>query len=264
MRKWMQIVALVIIFSGTIILLVLAQEQESETAMHPPDIQIEVQDGIALLTESEVQEELRMNRFYEEEMQKSELKIPAIEAFLKAMNEVKTAHVYTDIGSDWYVEVQTRRPVARIMLNNKDDFYLDNDYAIMDLSHYARPKTLAFTGLEGVFDEGVHYSEIINNDSLKTKYKLDEIYRISSYVCNDAFYNAQIVQVHYTADDGFIMIPRVGRQNIVFGEALSDEMVRQKFQKLSTFYDEVIPYEGWGKYKSINLKFENQIVAKKK
>lgn len=264
MKKWLQIIALLLIFSGTIVLLIVGHQQEGDMKMNAPHIQIEVQDGIALLTETEVAEELKMNRFYDKEMTKNDLKIPAIESFLNEMNEVKTAHVYTDIGSEWYVEVQTRRPVARIMLNNNDDFYLDNENKIMDLSHYARPKTLAFTGLEAVFDEDVHYGEIINNDSLKTKYKLDEIYRISSYVCNSAFYDAQIVQVHYTADDGFIMIPRVGQQEIVFGDAQSDEMVRQKFQKLTTFYDEVIPYEGWGRYKSINLKFENQIVAKKK
>src|SRR5690554_7700331 len=72
----------------------------------------------------------------------------------------------------------------------------------MRLSPYAKPKILAFTGLEQLISVEMGYDEIINNDSLKTKSKMDQIYRISNYVCNDAFYNAQIVQVHYTKKDG--------------------------------------------------------------
>src|SRR5690554_2439196 len=134
----------------------------------------------------------------------------------------------------------------------------------MRLSPYAKPKILAFTGLEQLISVEMGYDEIINNDSLKTKSKMDQIYRISNYVCNDAFYDAQIVQVHYTKNDGFVLIPRVGDNKIIFGSANSDEMVSNKFEKLTTFYDEVIPYEGWDKYESINLKFKGQIVAKKK
>ncbi|HEU0226151.1 MAG TPA: hypothetical protein VFQ86_00280, partial [Arachidicoccus soli] len=86
---------------------------------------------------------------------------------------------------------------------------------------------------------------------------------ISMYVCKDTFYNAQIEQVYYTDSTGFVLVPRVGEQKIIFGDAISDNMVKKKFKKLSIFYKDVIPFEGWEKYKTINLEFNDQIVATK-
>mgnify|MGYP007057105283 CR=1 FL=1 len=59
MKKWMQIIALLLIFSGTIVLLIVGHQQEGDMKMNAPHIQIEVQDGIALLTENEVAAEYR-------------------------------------------------------------------------------------------------------------------------------------------------------------------------------------------------------------
>ncbi|HZH87521.1 MAG TPA: hypothetical protein VFD77_09395 [Brumimicrobium sp.] len=264
MKKFLKIALLVIILGGTVFILIAANQKVSEQHMEKPIIDLTVQDEIALLTENELLNELYVLRLFQDSMKKSDLKITEIEAYLEGMNEVLSAHVYMELDERWHIDVRTRRPIARVIANEIDDFYIDNDYKLMRLSPYAKPKILAFTGLEQLISVEMGYDEIINNDSLKTKLKMDQIYRISSYVCNDAFYNAQIVQVHYTKTDGFVLIPRVGDHKIVFGAAESDEMVEDKFRKLTTFYDEVIPYEGWNKYESINLKFKDQIVAKKK
>ncbi|WP_146194150.1 cell division protein FtsQ/DivIB [Brumimicrobium oceani] len=264
MMKFLKIALLVFIFGGTVFLLIAANEKIADQRLQKPIIELTVQDGISLLTEEELLNELRVLHLFRDSLQKSELKIDAIEGYLEGMNEVLTADVYVQLDNKWHIDVKTRRPIARLIAQGVDDFYIDNDYELMRLSPYAKPKILAFTGLEQLISPKLGYNQIINNDSLKTICKMDQIYRISNYVCNDAFYNAQIVQVHYTKEDGFVMIPRVGEQKIIFGAADSDEMVADKFKKLTTFYEEVIPYEGWSKYESINLKFKDQIVAKKK
>lgn len=264
MIKILKIALLVLIFGGTVFLLIAANEKIAEQRLESPIIELDVQDGISLLTEEEILNELRVLHLFRDSLPKSEIKIEEIEGYLEGMNEVLKADVYMQLDNKWHIDVKTRRPIARVIANLVDDFYIDNDYQLMRLSPYAKPKILAFTGLEQLISNKMGYDEIINNDSLKTICKMDQIYRISSYVCNDAFYNAQIVQVHYTKEDGFVMIPRVGEHKIIFGAAESDEMVADKFKKLTTFYDEVIPYEGWNKYESINLRFKDQIVAKKK
>lgn len=264
MIKFLKIALLVFIFGGTVFLLIAANQKIAEQRLESPVIELNVQDGITLLTAEELLNELRVLQLFRDSLPKSELKIDEIERYLEGMNEVLKADVYMQLDNKWHIDVKTRRPIARVMANHLADFYIDNDYQLMKLSPYAKPKILAFTGLEQLISSKMGYDEIINNDSLKTICKMDQIYRISKYVCNDAFYNAQIVQVHYTKEDGFVMIPRVGEHRIIFGAAESDEMVADKFKKLTTFYDEVIPYEGWSKYESINLKFKDQIVAKKK
>ena len=264
MKKWLKIALGVVFTIGVIVLLVSANQSNNSKVLQKPIIDLEVQNGVPLITESELLRVLKTNRLYRDGILKSELDVLKIERFLDSLNEVQSADVFLSLGNQWYIKVKTKLPIARVVMNNKNDFYIDSRESLMHLSPYSKPKILAFTGMEAVFEDQFDIDRIINNDSLKTIFKLDEIYRISSYVCNDAFYDAQIVQVHYDSEEGFILIPRVGEHTIIFGSADSEEQVKQKFEKLTTFYEEVIPYEGWSKYKSINLKFENQIVAKKK
>ena len=111
-----------------------------------------------------------------------------------------------------------------------------------------------FTG--EIFDrqKSISVDEIINNDSLISIRKLDDIYRISDYVCNDPLFHSLIGQVHLEKNGDFILVPLVGDQRIV----------SEKFEKLRIFYKQAIPYEGWNTYKEISLKYEDQIVCKKK
>jgi len=73
-----------------------------------------------------------------------------------------------------------------------------------------------------------------------------------------------IGQIHLKHNGDFFLIPQVGGQKIVFGTAFSDLEGEEKFRKLKVFYKEAIPYEGWNTYEEISLKYNKQIVCKKK
>lgn len=264
MKKILKIILLVILLIGTVYLLVSANNMAGDQRLNSPTIELNVQDGISLLTEQELLNELYTHHLFSEQIKKSDFNPFAVESYLENMNEVLTADVFVGLGNDWNIDVTTRRPIARIVVKGMKSFYIDSNYDLMKLSPYSKPRILMFTGMDDFYNPEMAFEKIINNDSLKTKLMLDQIYHISKYVCSDAFYNAQIVQVHYDKKEGFILIPKVGDQRIIFGAAKTVEEVNDKFQKLTTFYGEVVPYEGWNKYKSINLKFKDQIVAKKK
>ncbi|EKD31744.1 MAG: hypothetical protein ACD_77C00260G0001, partial [uncultured bacterium] len=55
--------------------------------------------------------------------------------------------------------------------------------------------------------------------------------------------------------------PRVGQQEIMFGRP---DDVEVKFEKLLSFYKNIIPNEGWEKYKVVDLQYNNQIVCVKR
>jgi cell division protein FtsQ len=56
------------------------------------------------------------------------------------------------------------------------------------------------------------------------------------------------------------MVPRVGNQKIILGSA---DSLQTKFRNLLVFYKKAIPKVGWDTYKTINLKYANQIVCEK-
>ena len=179
------------------------------------------------------------------------------------MEEVKTVRVYKNIGKSWNIDVELRNPIARIFTLSQKAYYLDDEGYTIGRSSLHTAHVLIFSGFITEIMEKASVKEIINNDSLKSIRKLDDIYRISNYVCNDSLMNALIGQVYLEKNGDFILIPLVGRQTILFGSANSDNAVADKFNRLKVFYKEGMPHEGWGKYNTIIVKYEGQIVCRK-
>lgn len=263
-KKALSILFWTLFFVGTITLWLQARAYQNNKELDPPNLQFSIQDGIVLLTEEELMDKLRLNNFYWDGITRNELNVKELEHFIAELNEIEKVDVFLNLNNEWNIKALIRRPYVRILFKSGNSFYIDQHGIPMLVSKNARPRILTLTGVESLGFGEHQLTEIINNDSLITKSKLCDSYYISKYVCNSAFYDALIVQMHYSKEDGFILIPRIGGHKIIFGSAASMEEVETKFEKLTIFYQDVIPYEGWGKYKSINLKFENQIVAKKK
>ncbi len=80
---------------------------------------------------------------------------------------------------------------------------------------------------------------------------------------NDKFWSSEIVQiVAHEAADGDLkleLIPRSGDHTIIFGGPYD---IEKRLDNIKTFYREVLPNEGWDKFKSINVEYKNQIVCK--
>ena len=128
--------------------------------------------------------------------------------------------------------------------------------------HTAR--VLVFSGaIDEPYNPRIHCG-FINNGTLKSSRKIDQIYHISNYVCNDPLMHRLIGQVFLDPSGDFILIPMLGDQQIIFGAARSDKEVADKFERLKHFYKEALPHEGWNKYKEISVKYEGQIVCRKK
>lgn len=85
-----------------------------------------------------------------------------------------------------------------------------------------------------------------------------------SRVRNDEFWGAEVVQfVTSTIRSGEIslqLIPRSGDFIIEFGTLADSEA---KLARLKTFYDKGLSRIGWGVYKSIDVRYDKQVICKK-
>ena len=84
---------------------------------------------------------------------------------------------------------------------------------------------------------------------------------MAQYLRTDDLWNAQIEQIHVTANQEIELIPRVGDHVIVLGRPGN---YAQKFDRLQTFYKKALDQVGWDRYSRINIDYTNQVVATKK
>jgi cell division protein FtsQ len=264
MKKWLKISLWISFGILVFVLMSMVKNAQEEAVVDKPNIIIHVNGENAFLTESELYIRLKRKGLIYNGQIYSKLGVNKVEKYLLSMSEIKSAKVFTNIGSKWTIEVEIRKPIARIFNKFGESFYLDELGFTMVPSSLYTARVVVVTGdiPDRLNSESVE--EIINNPLLKSNRKLDDLYRISHYVCSDQLLQALIGQIHRKPNGDFVLIPQVGGQKIIFGSAFTDQEVREKFRKLKVFYENAIPYEGWNKYDEISLKYDKQIVCKKK
>jgi cell division protein FtsQ len=264
MKKWIQLSIWVIGTIAVFTLLSLAGKNQRDKPLGKPTIDLHVNGEHALLTEDELMERLKRGGYLFIGQTKENLHIHEMERFIKKMSEVKDVKVYSLVGDAWGIDVQIRRPIARIYNIFNESFYLDEDGCVMQTSVHHSARVVAINGFIKDRQHSPSVNEIINNNSLKSNRKLDDLYIISKYVCNDPILQSLIGQIHVLKNGELLLVPLIGDQVILFGAVTTESDVKKKFDKLKIFYKEALPYEGWNKYESINLKFSNQIVCRTK
>jgi cell division protein FtsQ len=128
-------------------------------------------------------------------------------------------------------------------------FYIDSNIRVLPLSDKFSARLPVFTGYA-------------NNPGFLSKADsalLTDVKSLSIALQSDSFLMAMIDQVDITLQRRFEMIPKIGNQLIVFGNA---EDIAAKFEKLKLFYKNVITKSGFSKYSIIDLQYKNQVVAK--
>jgi cell division protein FtsQ len=164
---------------------------------------------------------------------------------------IKSAELFFDNNEILQVTVQEREPIARVFSTTGTTFYIDDELAMLPLSEKFSARLPVFTNFPS--DKSI----LAKADSNL----LGSIKTISLAVQKDSFSMAMIDQIDITPQRLFVMMPKIGNQLIVFGDAAD---VDAKLQKLKLFYKEVMVKAGWNNYSVINVQYKNQVVAKRK
>ncbi len=161
---------------------------------------------------------------------------------------VKNAELYFDNNNCLKVSVEEREPIARLFTVTGNTFYIDSSCMMLPLSNKFSARLPVFTGFTS--DAKI----LAKNDSAL----LCSIKNMSIKILADTFLMAMIDQIDVNANRSFELIPKLGKQRIIFGDATD---VNSKFDKLKLFYKAVITQSGWNRYSTINLQYKNQVVA---
>lgn len=180
----------------------------------------------------------------------SDINTTRLESKLIKQNQLSEAKVYNDLMGNIYIKIKQREPILRLYRYNGVSYYIDKSGVKFSLSNnYTAHVPIA---------NGNIFERFNPNDTVYS-FVAKELYKIATYVDKKPFWKAQIEQIFVTRDNEFIIIPKVGNHQIIFGDAND---IENKFEKLFVFYKEGLSRVGWNKYKNIDVRFDKQIVCK--
>lgn len=214
------------------------------------DVKVYIPGNQYFIDKQEVENILKLSSTLLVGRKLDKINIHDLESKLKANPFVAYAKVYADMDGIIWIEVIQRQPIMRIMTQFDQDFYVDENGFKLPLSNNFTANVLAANGyIDEPFAGRV--------DTLRTPLAKD-IFKTINFIRKDALWNAQIAQVYVTADHEIELIPRVGNQRILLGNA---DSLETKFHNLMVFYKQALPQVGWDAYKQINIKYSNQIIG---
>ena len=163
-----------------------------------------------------------------------------------------SADAFVDAEEVVHLEIKQREPILRIMDKDGQQYYLDQEGVWMKRSDHFTARVLVATGNIPPYDPEFLSAEGNN---------LRSVFELTEKILKDEFLENLIGQIHVGREGEVQMVPIVGDQRIILG---SIEDLDDKIFRLKTFYQEAMSRMGWNKYKTINLKFKNQVVCKKR
>jgi cell division protein FtsQ len=173
-----------------------------------------------------------------------------METVLRRNSWIRDAQLYFDNTQTLKVRVQERLPVARLFAANNSSYLIDSAGMQMALGERNAFRLPVFTGYPSERFGMKHDSALSH-----------QIRNLAIFLNNNSFWSNQVQEINISSSKTFRLIPLIGNQIIEFGDGNDYE---NKFQKLFVFYKEVLAKTGFEYYKSINVAFQNEVIATRK
>ena len=177
------------------------------------------------------------------------INLKQIEKKLKYDKHILDAELFGDLKGNLIVNVELRRPIARIVQKDAPDAYIAEDGVIMPVSEKYTSRVVLISG---------YVKPLLESEDLNKTEEGKQLMEMIEYVNADRFWSAQVAQLDIERDGKINIFPQVTGQRVEFGRA---ENIETKFKKLMIFYKEILPIRGWTKYERVNLEYEGQVIA---
>jgi cell division protein FtsQ len=177
----------------------------------------------------------------QENQSKENINLNNLEQFVQNNKMIENAEIFLTLSGEIGALITQRTPVLRV-INNNESYYYDKLGEEMPLSNNFSARVPVTT-------------------SILNKSNCIDIICLSNRIMNDEFLRKQIIGIDQIAGaktNQFELRTRVGDQKIIFGDL---NRMDEKIINLKVFYQKVILDNTINKYKTINLKFKNQVVC---
>jgi len=190
-----------------------------------------------------------------------EINIEELELKTEEIPYVLDADAFKSINGEVSLNIKQRRAIVLVIDNKGNKYYIDEVGGIIPVRQGYPANVLVCNGNIPAFEFYGKHNNKAYKDSIIQNTILKDVYDLSKDIYDDEFYRKEITQLYLNPKNEFEMTPLVGRFRIIFGKNKNRE---DKFEKLKAFYLQARNHAAWGKYKTLNLKYKDQIVCTKK
>ncbi len=255
----MSILVWTISIAGLLLLLGFARENYRNTIVHDMHIRINRPANQGFLDAQSIENEVIKVTDSLIGKQVKQLKLDRIKTHIHTNPWIAKSNVST--GIDGVFRIQLYERVALLRAYNSKDYtvYIDENGTIFPTSPHFTPRVLIASGYIN-FPKLSKKGTAHLSDSLYINTKLTEIHTLAKTLQRNEFLEALVDQIYVNSLGEYELSPKLGRATVIIG---SLENLDEKLANMQLYYEKSAHDTEMLNYRSINLKFRNQIVCTK-
>jgi cell division protein FtsQ len=192
------------------------------------------------LTEEIVNKLLIQNNAIVKKQAKSVIDLYKLEEQVLESPYVEKVSLFITVDGNLNTVIKQREPIARI-LNGNSSYYIDSQAVKVPISENYSARVPVISG--------------ISNEK-----EVSSLIVLLNKIVDDDFLSKEIIGIELRAQNEYMFTVRSGNYRINFGDLTE---IDSKIKKLKAFYSKVFLDSTIHKYKTINIKYHNQVVGEK-
>jgi len=179
-----------------------------------------------------------------------------IEEILDGKSAIMKSQAYTTKDSILNVTVMQKQPVVRFQ-KGKKGFYAVEDGSLFPLQDTYTSHVMV---VDGHIPLRIEHGYLGKPDTEEGCRWLKDMIALVVFLKEDRTWKDRIVQISVQEDSDLVLIPREGQERFLFGQP---DDIEDKFEKMELYYKSIRHHKGEESYRTVDLRFEGQIVCRK-
>jgi cell division protein FtsQ len=167
--------------------------------------------------------------------------------YIKKINEISFS------GTKLIIDVTLREMLLHVFLLNGNSYFVDYDGIVIPYTSKIKEKLIIVNG--NIFKTITKNENILDKPST-----IKSIFNIATLINQDSFLSEKFKQIYVNDQNIIELVPSDGSLNILFGDEID---AVEKLFKIKEMYSNILPYTTDKKYKSIDVRFKNRVIANK-
>ena len=184
------------------------------------------------------------------------INLARIEEILDSKSAIHKSEAYTTKDSILNVTVTQKKPLVRFQKGTKG-FYAVEDCSLFPLQSSYTSHVMV---VDGYIPLKIEHGYLGKPDTEAECKWLQDMVGLVKHIENSKTWKGKIVQITVLEDSNLVLIPRAGQERFLFGQVCD---IEEKFEKMGLYYKSIQPKKGEGAYKTVDLRFKDQIVCRK-
>ncbi|HPE39516.1 MAG TPA: hypothetical protein PLI77_00335 [Bacteroidales bacterium] len=174
-------------------------------------------------------------------------KILSNEIYINKINKIYFS------GTKLMIDISLREILMHVFPENDSPFFVDQNGIMIPSSPKIKEKLIIVNGK-------VNDKYSLKKSVTNSKSTLNSIYQIATLILKDPFLKEHFKQIYVNDQKVIELIPANGSLTILFGNEIDAD---EKLFKIKEIYTHVLPYSADQKYRLIDVRFKNRVIAKK-